>query len=131
MFPSLPPRPRRRPPRPPPLPPSFSVVQEGKLDEYRSYHDNIWPEVAAGLRAAGITQLTIFMVCACAPYVCECVCVCLSLSLRVCVCFCVYVGVVGVFVSVCCGPLLISCYNARLVDTMWCCIWDGIGGTVM
>jgi len=30
------------------------------MDEYRHYHDNIWPEVAAGLRVAGVTQLTIF-----------------------------------------------------------------------
>ena len=35
-------------------------VKEGKLDEYRHYHDHIFPEVAAGLRAAGMTQLTIF-----------------------------------------------------------------------
>lgn len=37
-------------------------VKEGKLEEYKNYHDNIWPEVAAGLRAAGIKQLIIFCV---------------------------------------------------------------------
>eukprot|EP00041_Stephanoeca_diplocostata_P020561 m.462958 g.462958 ORF g.462958 m.462958 type:complete len:189 (+) comp21606_c0_seq2:62-628(+) len=35
-------------------------VLPGKMEEYRHYHDNIYPEVASGLRAAGITQLTIF-----------------------------------------------------------------------
>ena len=97
MFPSLPPP----PPLSPPLSPPFLLpsLQEGKLDEYRSYHDNIWPEVAAGLRAAGITQLTIFMVCA--TYVCACVCVFISA--------CVFVSArVSFFVySVCCGPLLL------------------------
>ena len=38
------------------------VKTEAKLKEYRAYHDAIFPEVAAGLRAAGITQLTIFLV---------------------------------------------------------------------
>lgn len=33
----------------------IGCVQEGKLDEYLNYHDNIWPEVVRGLRAAGIT----------------------------------------------------------------------------
>mmetsp|Transcript_26335 Transcript_26335/g.85158 ORF Transcript_26335/g.85158 Transcript_26335/m.85158 type:complete len:115 (+) Transcript_26335:66-410(+) len=37
-------------------------VKEGKIDEYLKYHDEIWPDVAAGLRAAGVTQLTIFRV---------------------------------------------------------------------
>eukprot|EP00933_Yihiella_yeosuensis_P036310 TRINITY_DN30061_c0_g1_i1.p1 TRINITY_DN30061_c0_g1~~TRINITY_DN30061_c0_g1_i1.p1 ORF type:complete len:144 (+),score=29.90 TRINITY_DN30061_c0_g1_i1:40-471(+) len=37
-------------------------VKEGKLEEYVHYHDNIFPEVAKGLRAAGITLLTIFQV---------------------------------------------------------------------
>ena len=32
-------------------------IKEGKLAEYRNYHDNIFPEVAAGLRAAGVTQV--------------------------------------------------------------------------
>ena len=34
----------------------FNMVvctQQGKMDEYIHYHDNIWPEVAAGLRVAG------------------------------------------------------------------------------
>eukprot|EP00035_Acanthoeca_spectabilis_P022177 m.442397 g.442397 ORF g.442397 m.442397 type:complete len:199 (-) comp18801_c0_seq1:497-1093(-) len=35
-------------------------VLPGKMAEYRSYHDNIWPEVVAGLRASGVTQLSIF-----------------------------------------------------------------------
>ena len=30
-------------------------VKEGKIDEYLKYHDDIWPDVAAGLRAAGVT----------------------------------------------------------------------------
>ena len=30
-------------------------VKEGKIDEYLKYHDEIWPDVAAGLRAAGVT----------------------------------------------------------------------------
>ena len=38
----------------------ITEVKEGKLDEYRHCHDNVFPEVAAGLRAAGMTQLTIF-----------------------------------------------------------------------
>ena len=90
MFPSLPPP----PPLSPPLSPPFLLpsLQEGKLDEYRSYHDNIWPEVAAGLRAAGITQLTIFMVCA--TYVCANVCA------NVCACVCVFISAC-VFVSAC------------------------------
>lgn len=40
----------------------FTEVKEGKLEEYLKHHDNIWPEVAAGLRTAGVTQLTIFNV---------------------------------------------------------------------
>ena len=30
-------------------------LKEGKIDEYLKYHDEIWPDVAAGLRAAGVT----------------------------------------------------------------------------
>eukprot|EP00428_Durinskia_dybowskii_P069126 CAMPEP_0170404754 /NCGR_PEP_ID=MMETSP0117_2-20130122/26804_1 /TAXON_ID=400756 /ORGANISM="Durinskia baltica, Strain CSIRO CS-38" /LENGTH=165 /DNA_ID=CAMNT_0010661799 /DNA_START=50 /DNA_END=543 /DNA_ORIENTATION=+ len=40
----------------------FTEVKDGRLQEYLDYHDNIYPEVAAGLRAAGVTQLTIFNV---------------------------------------------------------------------
>ena len=40
----------------------FTEVKAGKLAQYRHYHDNIYPEVARGLRAAGVTQLTIFLV---------------------------------------------------------------------
>jgi len=39
-----------------------TIIKDGKLDEYRKYHDEIWPEVAAGLRTCGVTQLTIFLV---------------------------------------------------------------------
>lgn len=37
-----------------------TTVEAGKMDEYLHYHDHIWPEVCRGLRAAGVTQLTIF-----------------------------------------------------------------------
>eukprot|EP00658_Telonema_sp_P-2_P010805 TRINITY_DN14097_c0_g1_i2.p2 TRINITY_DN14097_c0_g1~~TRINITY_DN14097_c0_g1_i2.p2 ORF type:complete len:176 (+),score=50.78 TRINITY_DN14097_c0_g1_i2:82-609(+) len=37
-------------------------VKPDKLDEHKNYHDNIWPEVAGGLRKAGIKQLTTFQV---------------------------------------------------------------------
>ena len=40
----------------------FTHVKEGKLAQYRHYHDNIFPEVVRGLRAAGVSQLTIFLV---------------------------------------------------------------------
>eukprot|EP00746_Dinoflagellata_sp_MGD_P003027 gnl/MRDRNA2_/MRDRNA2_105902_c0_seq1.p2 gnl/MRDRNA2_/MRDRNA2_105902_c0~~gnl/MRDRNA2_/MRDRNA2_105902_c0_seq1.p2 ORF type:complete len:131 (+),score=23.98 gnl/MRDRNA2_/MRDRNA2_105902_c0_seq1:92-484(+) len=40
----------------------FTEVKEGKLDEYIKYHDYIYPEVAAGLRMAGMTSLRIFLV---------------------------------------------------------------------
>eukprot|EP00050_Salpingoeca_kvevrii_P004181 m.245512 g.245512 ORF g.245512 m.245512 type:complete len:118 (-) comp10958_c0_seq2:135-488(-) len=40
----------------------FTEVKEGKIDEYINYHENIYPEVAAGLRVAGVTQLVIFRV---------------------------------------------------------------------
>eukprot|EP00039_Didymoeca_costata_P015750 m.272978 g.272978 ORF g.272978 m.272978 type:complete len:183 (-) comp16276_c0_seq41:2630-3178(-) len=38
----------------------YTNVLEGKMEGYRRFHDNIWPEVAAGLRAAGVTQLQIY-----------------------------------------------------------------------
>ena len=37
-----------------------TTIKDGKMDEYLHYHDHIWPEVCRGLRAAGVTQLTIF-----------------------------------------------------------------------
>ncbi|CAK0910592.1 unnamed protein product [Prorocentrum cordatum] len=37
-------------------------VKEGKIAEYLQYHDNIWPEVVRGLRAAGVKDLVIFRV---------------------------------------------------------------------
>ena len=40
----------------------YTEVKEGKLEEYLAHHDNIWPEVVAGLRVAGVTELTIFNV---------------------------------------------------------------------
>lgn len=36
-------------------------MKPGKLQEYLNYHDNIYPEVAAGLRTAGITLLSIYV----------------------------------------------------------------------
>ena len=39
-----------------------TVVKADKIQQYKEYHDNIWPEVAGGLRQAGLTQLTIFQV---------------------------------------------------------------------
>jgi len=38
----------------------ITEIKPGKIDEYRRYHDNIFPEVVAGLRSAGVAQLTIF-----------------------------------------------------------------------
>jgi len=38
----------------------FTTARDGKLKEYIHWHDNIFPEVCAGLRAAGITSLTIY-----------------------------------------------------------------------
>jgi L-rhamnose mutarotase len=37
----------------------ITTARPGKLEEYIYWHDNIFPEVCAGLRAAGITSLTI------------------------------------------------------------------------
>ena len=39
-----------------------TVVNEGKLEEYRRYHDNIWPEVTKGLVKAGVKRLSIYLV---------------------------------------------------------------------
>ena len=39
-----------------------TTVKPGKIEKYLEYHDNIWPEVAAGLRQAGVTQLHIYRV---------------------------------------------------------------------
>ena len=35
-------------------------MKEDKLDLYKDHHDNIFPEVAAGLRKAGVKQLYIY-----------------------------------------------------------------------
>ena len=35
----------------------FTTIKEGKLASYKHYHDNIWPEVCKGLRAAGLHRL--------------------------------------------------------------------------
>ena len=35
-------------------------ITDEKLPGYKHHHDNIWPEVAAGLRAAGIASLKIY-----------------------------------------------------------------------
>ena len=40
----------------------ITEVKEGKIDEYINFHDNIWPEVCAGLRAAGLKSLHIYRV---------------------------------------------------------------------
>ena len=40
----------------------ITEVKEGKIDEYINFHDNIWPEVCAGLRAAGLVSLHIYRV---------------------------------------------------------------------
>ena len=37
-----------------------TTITDEKLPGYRHHHDNIWPEVAAGLRAAGIASLKIY-----------------------------------------------------------------------
>lgn len=39
-----------------------ATVKPGLIDEYLAYHDAIWPEVAAGLRQAGILHLHIWRV---------------------------------------------------------------------
>jgi diketogulonate reductase-like aldo/keto reductase/L-rhamnose mutarotase len=38
----------------------ITTLREGKAAGYRDYHDNIYPEVAAGLRTAGVKQLNIY-----------------------------------------------------------------------
>jgi L-rhamnose mutarotase len=35
-------------------------LKPGTIDEYRRRHDEIWPELVAGLREAGISDYTIF-----------------------------------------------------------------------
>eukprot|EP00298_Acanthocystis_sp_HF-20_P028434 c7160_g1_i1.p1 GENE.c7160_g1_i1~~c7160_g1_i1.p1 ORF type:complete len:120 (-),score=43.02 c7160_g1_i1:42-377(-) len=37
-------------------------LHEGKYEEYRKHHDNIWPEVSSGLKKAGINHLSIYLV---------------------------------------------------------------------
>jgi len=39
-----------------------TVVKADKIEAYKEHHDNIWPEVAGGLRKAGITQLTTWQI---------------------------------------------------------------------
>ena len=39
-----------------------AVVKEGQLEEYRRRHDNIWPELKALLKSAGIRNYTIWNV---------------------------------------------------------------------
>ncbi|MCS7337783.1 MAG: L-rhamnose mutarotase [Verrucomicrobiae bacterium] len=36
-------------------------LKPGCVDEYKRRHDNIWPELAAELRAAGISDYSIFL----------------------------------------------------------------------
>ena len=38
----------------------FTEVKEGKYAEYKHYHDNIWPDVVAGLRTNGVSYLSIY-----------------------------------------------------------------------
>jgi len=38
----------------------ITEMKKGKEAEYKQYHDNIWPEVAAGLRTAGVASLRIY-----------------------------------------------------------------------
>ena len=37
-----------------------AVVKEGKMEEYQRRHDNIWPEMKAVLKEAGICNYTIW-----------------------------------------------------------------------
>lgn len=39
-----------------------AVVKEGQLEEYKRRHDNIWPELKALLKSAGIRNYTIWNV---------------------------------------------------------------------
>ena len=39
-----------------------ALVKEGKLDEYKRRHDNIWPEMKELLKSAGIKNYTIWNV---------------------------------------------------------------------
>lgn len=36
-------------------------LKEATIEAYKEYHRNVWPEVEAGLKAAGILQMTIFI----------------------------------------------------------------------
>ncbi|NLO46352.1 MAG: L-rhamnose mutarotase [Clostridiales bacterium] len=38
-----------------------ATVKEGMLDEYKKRHDNIWPELKALLKSAGIRNYTIWI----------------------------------------------------------------------
>ena len=37
------------------------VLHPGKVEEYRRRHDEIWPELAAALREAGVVEYRIFL----------------------------------------------------------------------
>ena len=37
-----------------------TTIKEGKYEAYKNYHDNIFPEVAAGLRKNGVNLLAIY-----------------------------------------------------------------------
>ena len=41
---------------------NVAMLRPDKVEFYRHYHDNIYPEVAAGLRASGVTSLSIYQV---------------------------------------------------------------------
>jgi L-rhamnose mutarotase len=40
---------------------TFMVVKEGKEEEYRQAHRNVWPEILEGIKRAGIRNYSIFM----------------------------------------------------------------------
>lgn len=40
---------------------TFMLVKEGKEEEYREAHRNVWPEILEGIERAGIRNYSIFM----------------------------------------------------------------------
>ena len=36
------------------------TLKEGKLDEYKKKHDNVWPEITEVLTNAGVTNYSIY-----------------------------------------------------------------------
>ena len=40
---------------------TLMVVKEGKEEEYREAHRNVWPEILEGIERAGIRNYSIFM----------------------------------------------------------------------